>query len=90
MTSRELMGSLDDEMLSTTYPKIPSSTAVEAGKEPGLKAWVTMATVTLGGTARGIEGRRREWRQTHQKKRGRIEKRGWKSLWHRLFFSSWS
>lgn len=52
---------------STTYPKIPSSTAGEAGKELGLNTWVAMATVTLGGTARGIEGRRREWRETHWK-----------------------
>lgn len=44
----------------TTYPKIPSSTAGEAGKEPGLNTWVAMATVTLGAlleekTARGVE-----------------------------------
>lgn len=44
----------------TTYPKIPSSTAGEAGKEPGLNTWVAMETVTLGAlleekTARGVE-----------------------------------
>ena len=56
----------------TTYPKIPSSTAGEAGKEPGLNTWVAMATVTLGAlleekTARGVEWRRREWRETRRK-----------------------
>lgn len=46
------------------------------GKEPGLNTWVAMATVTLGArleekTVRGIEWRRREWRETHQKKNRR-------------------
>lgn len=33
---------------STTNPKIPSSTAGEAERGPGLNTWVAMATVTLG------------------------------------------
>lgn len=34
--------------LNATHPKIPSSTAGEAGKELGLNTWVAMATVILG------------------------------------------
>lgn len=57
---------------STMYPKIPSGTAGEAGKGPGLNTWVAMETVTLRElleekSARGTEWRRREWREIHRK-----------------------
>lgn len=66
----------------TTYPKILSRTAGEAGKESGLNTWVAMATVTLGHCQRRRlleklnEGGGNGGRHIRKSERGRTEKRG--------------